>query len=134
MTVRREQVKSISIQQDACFLTLDKNAQQIIKTLLENNKTLQGSLRTQFTTFSLIEQEEHAKTRNILIDRAEETCKRKVELALLESLRFDTTSRYEAVMEAYQRTFEWIFQDPDMEGKPWNNFCEWLQSGNGIYW
>jgi hypothetical protein len=56
-------------------------------------------------------------------------------LSLLESLRFDTrTTRRETIADAHQRTFEWIFKDPESHQKPWSNFYQWLESGTGIYW
>ena len=38
------------------------------------------------------------------------------------------------VHEAHEATFRWIFEDP--EGRPcvWDNFCEWLQSDQRLYW
>jgi hypothetical protein len=44
------------------------------------------------------------------------------------------TYRHETIAEAYCRTFEWIFQDRDIEGNSWSKFSEWLESGSGIYW
>ncbi len=117
------------------FTSLDRDAQNIIKALLESNKALQGEIGTRFNALSLTIENEHIKTRNIFIDQAEERCRRKAELSLLESLRFETmTHRHDAIPEAHQHTFEWIFRDPDVEGKPWDNFCWWAESGSGVYW
>jgi hypothetical protein len=42
--------------------------------------------------------------------------------------------RYEAVARAHQNTFMWIFKDPQIYQKPWDNFVKWLSNGTGIYW
>ncbi|KAK5032803.1 hypothetical protein LTS07_004213 [Exophiala sideris] len=44
------------------------------------------------------------------------------------------TDRVEEISPAYERTFQWIFQDPKENDKPWSNFLEWLQYGSGCYW
>jgi hypothetical protein len=54
---------------------------------------------------------------------------------ILQSLRFPTMNdRYEAITEAHNKTFEWIFQTFDDLEQPWDDFASWLQEGNGIYW
>ena len=54
---------------------------------------------------------------------------------LLNSLVYPSMDmREEAVVEAYAKTFEWIFQTQYMETVPWSNFMEWLTVGHGIYW
>ncbi|KAL5325671.1 hypothetical protein ACEPPN_006800 [Leptodophora sp. 'Broadleaf-Isolate-01'] len=54
---------------------------------------------------------------------------------ILHSLQFPSISeRYEQVSHAHAATFDWIFENPNDEDRPWSNFSDWLQSGNGIYW
>lgn len=54
---------------------------------------------------------------------------------LLESLYFpDMHAREEGIDEAHKHTFEWIFDKPDNEVRPWHNFVDWLQKGHGAYW
>ena len=54
---------------------------------------------------------------------------------IIQSLRYDKmTHRYEDVLEAYPRTFEWIFDDNTRSQAPWNNFASWLKDGQGVYW
>ncbi|KAM0797668.1 hypothetical protein BDR22DRAFT_862434 [Usnea florida] len=36
--------------------------------------------------------------------------------------------RFQEIEEAYRATFDWIFENPELE------FCAWLQNGSGIYW
>jgi hypothetical protein len=44
------------------------------------------------------------------------------------------TDRADEIAQAHQKTFEWIFLDPVVEQKPWDNFAEWLEYGKGCYW
>lgn len=54
---------------------------------------------------------------------------------LLESLYFpDIKTRQEEIPEAYERTFEWIFDSSSSKRHLWHNFVEWLESGSGTYW
>ncbi|KAK8079038.1 hypothetical protein PG994_002845 [Apiospora phragmitis] len=43
-------------------------------------------------------------------------------------------NRYDTVSEAHKRTFNWIFCDPEEQGKPWANFSTWLTSPQPCYW
>jgi hypothetical protein len=113
--------------------------------LLANNEATQAGIvrveskvdgvTIQLNAMSLSGQEEHAKTRELLENQEEDRHRRKAELHIRESLRFETmTNRYETISEAHQRTFEWIFRDPEEEDLPWSSFIDWAESGNGIYW
>ncbi|CZR53588.1 uncharacterized protein PAC_03468 [Phialocephala subalpina] len=56
---------------------------------------------------------------------------------ILESLRFPLMAqRFDDVMEAHNDTFRWIFQHPheDIEGRQWDDFVDWLETGKGLYW
>ncbi|CZR58782.1 uncharacterized protein PAC_08674 [Phialocephala subalpina] len=44
------------------------------------------------------------------------------------------TSRYEDVIEAHPKTFEWAFCDSTAEQCSWSNLSQWLQQSNGVYW
>lgn len=59
-----------------------------------------------------------------------------VENNILESLRFTAIGdRQNAIDEAYEKTFEWIFQENDpRDVRSWSNFTSWLKKGSGIYW
>ena len=43
-------------------------------------------------------------------------------------------SREEGIDEAHKHTFEWIFDPPGNEVRPWHHFVEWLEEGHGTYW
>ncbi|KAF2184046.1 hypothetical protein K469DRAFT_454529, partial [Zopfia rhizophila CBS 207.26] len=50
------------------------------------------------------------------------------------SLRFSTmTERLEDISEAHKRTFQWVYSH-DGENIKWNNFVDWLEHKDGIYW
>jgi NACHT domain len=54
---------------------------------------------------------------------------------ILQSLRFPTMNdRYETIKAAHAKTFEWIFRKFEGNDKPWDDFSDWLQHGEGIYW
>ena len=54
---------------------------------------------------------------------------------LLESLYFpDMHAREEGIDEAHKHTFEWIFEKPGNEVRPWHHFIGWLEEGHGTYW
>ncbi|CZR63072.1 uncharacterized protein PAC_12969 [Phialocephala subalpina] len=77
-----------------------------------------------------------AKIEMLDVGHAEEQRLRlSVQKKLLESLRYpDMTSRYEDVLQAHPKTFEWIFADPSQKAIPWSDFPHWLQDEGGIYW
>lgn len=63
---------------------------------------------------------------------------------ILEMIRFDEIrDRYEAIPEAYRKTFDWIFQEPGPQDagssttsglKESNSFVKWLHSPDSLYW
>jgi hypothetical protein len=68
-------------------------------------------------------------------DAQESQLRSKTTKIILRSLRYDRMSnRYEDVVEAYPKTFEWIFRDTEEEQLPWDSFTDWLETGNGVYW
>jgi hypothetical protein len=44
------------------------------------------------------------------------------------------TDRLDDVSEAHRKTFRWIFENAPNGEVQWDNFVEWLKSGNGFYW
>ncbi|KAI9762718.1 MAG: hypothetical protein M1840_001185 [Geoglossum simile] len=55
---------------------------------------------------------------------------------ILRSLRFPAIAdRKEAIAEAHQRTFSWIFEEgASAEKALWSSFADWLRYGTGVYW
>jgi len=63
--------------------------------------------------------------------------RRSVAATILESLDFSASKQcVEEVTEAHHDTFKWIFQHPlnDPEGRDWDDFVQWLETGEGLYW
>ncbi|KAL8822625.1 MAG: hypothetical protein Q9191_006642 [Dirinaria sp. TL-2023a] len=55
--------------------------------------------------------------------------------AMLERLRYPgMADRGERIAVAFEKTFQWIFEDQSPQGKPWSNFKEWLKSDAELYW
>lgn len=68
-------------------------------------------------------------------DTAESTLRTFIGKNILQSLWYSSmTSRYEDVIEAYPKTFEWAFTGSGEEECSWSNLSRWLQHDDGIYW
>jgi hypothetical protein len=68
-------------------------------------------------------------------DTAESKLRAFVGKKILQSLWYSSmTSRYEDVIEAHPKTFEWAFTDSKEEECSWSNISQWFQHGSGIYW
>ena len=50
------------------------------------------------------------------------------EIVLKSLCRSEASFRYEQIEPAENHTFEWLFEDSNME------FMQWLKSGRGLYW
>ncbi len=54
---------------------------------------------------------------------------------VLDRLRYpDMEDRKGRIVQAYEKTFRWIFQDALSQQNRWSNFREWLESDSQIYW
>jgi hypothetical protein len=75
-------------------------------------------------------------TERIVRDVKQSEVKRRLAVAeaIIGSLWFPAmTDREEAIEEAHQETFKWIFEEQS-GSLPWDNFVEWLINGSGVYW
>ena len=83
--------------------------------------------------------DEHAETRDHVTEKFRQYQQmqdhKEYRKRLLDSLWFEELwSREERIADAHRETFEWIF-DPTGKGVGrWDNFVEWLERGEGIYW
>ncbi|KAI9658401.1 MAG: hypothetical protein M1821_002534 [Bathelium mastoideum] len=58
-----------------------------------------------------------------------------VEAAILRSLTYPSMQvRYEAIPEAYAKTFRWILKESEEDDNRWDNFLQWLEQDNPLYW
>lgn len=54
---------------------------------------------------------------------------------ILQQLHFPKLSiREQRIPVAHQATFQWVFQPPSSDQKPWTDFGEWLKSESSLYW
>ncbi|KAE9379481.1 hypothetical protein N431DRAFT_451335 [Stipitochalara longipes BDJ] len=107
----RKEITTMSIQQNARFESLDNDTKKIMLALVANNEALLNNIESNFQALNLSSQTGHAKTRDILYHQAEANHRRKAELYILESLRFET-----------------------MTYRPWSSFIKWAETGSGRYW
>lgn len=42
--------------------------------------------------------------------------------------------REDGILQAHEKTFQWVFEDSGHVSVPWSDLKEWLASGNAMYW
>lgn len=124
---------------------------------LNQNNALRAHLVSHGLTNHLVASE-HEKTRREIIDaifemaqwgltakyssgfsvtycQAKEQAKRLAPIIIVESLMFPMQEdRFEAIPEAYQTTFEWVWERPNDYSREVDNMVQWLESGDGLFW
>ena len=122
---------SRSLQESQDFQTLDRDVRNVVIAMEKGHRTFAQLLADQGQDLK-----DH-------IDKgfekqAQTTADSKAHQQLLESLFFpEIVSRQEQISEAYQGTYQWIFDPPTSErvrNMRWSNFHDWLETGHGIYW
>ena len=59
----------------------------------------------------------------------------RLERTLIDSLRFsEMTDRHHRVVEAHEKTFQWLFRPDDANQQKWTDFSEWLEGESTLYW
>ena len=59
----------------------------------------------------------------------------RLERTLIDSLRFsEMTDRHHRVVEAHEKTFQWLFRPDDANQQKWTDFSEWLEGKSTLYW
>ena len=102
-----------------CRRQLIETAHQVTQTPDTPNDMLLADFSNSLSKVAQHEQEESAKHR------------------MLQSLIFpDMRDRYEGVSKAHQRTFDWVFREPDDDTlrRKWDNFTAWAVSDKKLYW
>jgi hypothetical protein len=116
-------------------LEFHEDLRELMRSLLQTRLTHSQDLQRRFEALTESQKIEHAKTRATFIQTEVNKKKRRVELGILESLKFPMMNdRYEKLAQAHEKTFLWIFRDPKDYEKPWDNFVNWLSNGIGTYW
>ncbi|KAK0513341.1 hypothetical protein JMJ35_004327 [Cladonia borealis] len=115
--------------------TLDK-----IKILNENHtiylQKMLSSQSQQDVMASHMEQLHSELKTLILTGRPLEIKSRKC-IQILESLQYKRmTARYEKIVQAHAKTFEWIYDERPLSqnGELQHHFLQWLKNGNGFFW
>ncbi|CZR50501.1 uncharacterized protein PAC_00374 [Phialocephala subalpina] len=123
----RGQVDILSLRQDQRFGLLENQMQKTIEDLLENHSAFRQEILTHLDGL-VPKQSQHQRSRE-----EEEKLRFRVNNRILKSLQFKAMqSRYEAISEAHQRIFEWIFHE--QSGNAWESYTQWLDRGEGVYW
>lgn len=131
----RSEISLISLRQDEGFKTLGEDSALIVEMLVQDRLTNRNHIAHQFEEFKLHQKAEHERTREYFINVDFQKRRQAAEKSLLQALKFKTMrDRLESITKAHRNTFEWIFKDPTEFDKPWDNFQEWLISGQGLYW
>lgn len=59
----------------------------------------------------------------------------RLQRALIESLRFaEMTDRHHRIVEAYEKTFQWLFLPGNANQQKWTDFAGWLKGKSTLYW
>ncbi|KAI8950152.1 hypothetical protein F4801DRAFT_579768 [Xylaria longipes] len=80
--------------------------------------------------------EELVQLGNELLNRVHgEAAREEAKICILNSLWYPSIhSREETISETYANTFQWIFEDPETAGKPWDSFVDFLKGDTSTYW
>ncbi|KAH6705244.1 hypothetical protein BKA61DRAFT_493019 [Leptodontidium sp. MPI-SDFR-AT-0119] len=117
----REKIDAHSLSVSALVEHMDNRSQMIISTIVE-----------EISVKASQHQEEQLAKFMLVLELA---LRRRAEEVIIQSFRYDKmTHRYEDVLEAYQKTFEWIFDDDARSQVPWHNFASWLKDDQAVYW
>ncbi|KAF8851240.1 hypothetical protein BDZ45DRAFT_767290 [Acephala macrosclerotiorum] len=99
---------------------------------------LQGISSKDSTHSLLVEYEQNATTKESIIQGTAHVFATKLaemESEIWESLSFPImTDREDEIADVELETFDWIFKSPRSENRPWDNFLEWLETGDWLYW
>ena len=85
---------------------------------------------------SQVEQLDSELKKLIAVGRPLEAKSRKC-VHILESLQYKRmTARYEKIVEAHAKTFEWIYDESTLSqhGELQHHFLQWLETGDGLFW
>ena len=59
----------------------------------------------------------------------------RLQRTLIDSLRFsEMADRHHRIVEAHDKTFQWLFRPDDANQQKWTDFSEWLEGESTLYW
>ncbi|KAE8447050.1 hypothetical protein EG329_011185 [Mollisiaceae sp. DMI_Dod_QoI] len=162
--ITREKLDADSVRASDRFDTLDTQTKQILVSMLRAHSDMPQDIINPITKLlcrlQVLNQDEHLATRQMIIelrnaqsdsaklneitaniemldvgDKEEKELRLSIDRKLLEYLKYPAmTYRYEDVLQAHPKTFDWIFASKAIEKLPWSDFNKWLRSEGGIYW
>ena len=120
-----------SSEQKQGLRTLDARYQAIADSLLQRHRS--------FDELKSVVQSENVATQERISDllriHQKMLSEKESSQRLLNSLHFpDIHCRQEQIADAHYETFQWIFDASPSAIRPWDNFVEWLENGEGTYW
>ena len=129
--MHRQLLLETSSEQKQSIRTLDARYQAIADSLLQGHRS--------FDELKSLVQSENAATRERINDllriHQKMLSEKESSQRLLDSLHFpDIHCRQEQIADAHSETFQWIFEASPSSIRPWDNFVEWLENGEGTYW
>ncbi|KAF4461057.1 P-loop containing nucleoside triphosphate hydrolase [Fusarium albosuccineum] len=156
----------VVVQQSQKFMSLTEGNKMIVTSLLQSQneyralKSEVAALSVLLSRSQMVITTEQRRTQKLIADAydpnpssatkqhaaitsysvEERNLRKSIAEELVKSLRFNTIkSRFEAVEEAHDDTFHWIYEDPRAgynkdSGRIWGDFSAWLRNDNGIYW
>ncbi|OCL06397.1 hypothetical protein AOQ84DRAFT_390221 [Glonium stellatum] len=75
----------------------------------------------------------HAPVQPIAVAETERA--RELRKSILRRLQFHgMDDRHLRISDAHKKTFEWIYDPPSTNAKPWANFKQWLECESNFYW
>ena len=135
-----ETAKRLEKQNDSYFDALRVSTLDIVQTVkgnhsmyIENRENAQSQ---QNVMASQIEQLHSELKGLVAIGQPLEKKSRKC-MHILESLQYKRmTARYEKIVEAHAKTFEWIYDESTLSqhGELQHRFLQWLKTGDGLFW
>ena len=129
--MHRQLLLETSSEQKQSLRKLDARYQAIADSLLQGHRN--------FDDLKSLVQSENAATQERISDllriHQNRVSKKERSQRLLDSLHFpDIHCRQEQIADAHRKTFQWIFDASPSAFRPWDNFVEWLENGEGTYW
>jgi hypothetical protein len=160
--LNKENHDLVAIQQSDRFNTLEAYSRDLVQGLNSNRTIFTNEFKSQNLVISRLHMSmkdhvtnEHIQTRNVIAQALREPQNtraivdspvhdtqssdrlptQEAQQYILDSLKFKTMhGRYEAISEAHDKTFNWMFQADMGEDTKWSNYAKWLREGEGNYW
>ncbi|ORY15849.1 hypothetical protein BCR34DRAFT_598123 [Clohesyomyces aquaticus] len=129
-----EKVDENELRMDTALPSLDKGTQAIVQAILQGNTDLSATIAAQ--TFESIKREDAREA--AAIRRHDEVIARIDRLPYAVGTNIAAAKpkmdRHDIIKPAHRKTFDWVFQRPEMAHVPWPNLDEWLRTMTRVCW